>query len=123
VKDMGRRSRFNVIGNLAVKLPARDRHDPRHRSEPARRLQALGDTISAAMTGSKRNLDPNRERRGAGGARVRAATGRGDRGAPEVPREPCFGGCLLVAIPPTVWRSVRLPAVVSRVLLARSAPK
>ena len=32
-------------------------------------------------------------------------------------------GCPMVAIPPTVWRSVRLPAVVSCAFAARSTPK
>jgi cytochrome P450 len=59
VKEMGQRSRFDVIGDLAVELPARVIAailgiDPSRHAD----FKRWADTITAAMTGSKRNLDP-----------------------------------------------------------------
>lgn len=59
VKEMGERGRFDVIADLAAKLPVRVIAeilgiDPSRHAD----FKRWADTITAAMTGSKRNLDP-----------------------------------------------------------------
>jgi len=59
VDQMGREARFDVIGDLAVRLPVRVIAeilgiDPGRHAD----FKRWADTLSSAMTGSKRNLDP-----------------------------------------------------------------
>jgi cytochrome P450 len=59
VEEMGRRDRFDVVSELAARVPVRVIAeilgiDPSRHAD----FKRWADTISAAMTGSKRNLDP-----------------------------------------------------------------